>query len=101
MTPVNGDSRRSIYALLLATAAGVTAGNIAAVQRGYEPSAFRAMNSLQPGPNWPADRPAATPTLRSNDRSRWATVRALVEEGTFVIGRRDPKGAKAGDSYID
>jgi hypothetical protein len=26
----------------------------------------------------------------SNDRSRWALVRALVDEGTFVIGRRDP-----------
>ena len=23
-----------------------------------------------------------------NDRSRWATVRALVEEGTYVIGWR-------------
>ena len=29
------------------------------------------------------------PTFGSNDRSRWATIRALVEDGTFVIGRRD------------
>ena len=27
------------------------------------------------------------PTFGSNDRSRWATVRALVDDGTFVIGR--------------
>jgi hypothetical protein len=29
------------------------------------------------------------PTFSSNDRSRWATVRALVDEGTFAIGRRE------------
>jgi hypothetical protein len=29
------------------------------------------------------------PTFGSNDRSRWATVRALVDEGTYVIGKRD------------
>jgi hypothetical protein len=31
------------------------------------------------------------PTFSSNDRSRWATVRALVEEGTYEVGRRDPR----------
>ncbi len=29
------------------------------------------------------------PTFSSNDRSRWAAVRALVDHGTWVIGRRD------------
>ncbi|MCS7271308.1 MAG: hypothetical protein NZ703_09500, partial [Gemmataceae bacterium] len=33
-------------------------------------------------------RPEPTPMFSSNDRSRWATVRALVDEGTYVIGRR-------------
>ncbi len=28
------------------------------------------------------------PTFSSNDRSRWATVRSLVENGTFVVGKR-------------
>lgn len=27
-------------------------------------------------------------TLGSNDRSRWCTIRALVDEGTYAIGRR-------------
>ncbi len=30
------------------------------------------------------------PTFGSNDRSRWATVRALVDNGTYEIGYRDP-----------
>ncbi|MGE0760493.1 MAG: hypothetical protein AB7F89_11870 [Pirellulaceae bacterium] len=40
----------------------------------------------------------ATPMLSANDRSRWATIRALVDEGTYVLdrvifsedGQRDP-----------
>src|SRR4029077_3506677 len=28
-------------------------------------------------------------TLGSNDRSRWCTIRALVDDGTYAIGRRD------------
>jgi hypothetical protein len=37
---------------------------------------------------WPRTRPRPTPTLGGNDRSRWATVRALVDHGTYAIGRR-------------
>jgi hypothetical protein len=29
------------------------------------------------------------PTFGANDRSRWVTVRSLVDEGTYVIGRRN------------
>ncbi len=36
------------------------------------------------------------PTFSSNDRARWATVRALVDEGTFVVGRRDRNVVLAG-----
>src|SRR5262249_8962222 len=38
----------------------------------------------------------------SNDRSRWATVRALVDHGTWVIGRRetDPATGKYRDEGI-
>src|SRR5262249_49826044 len=45
---------------------------------------------------WPTTRPLPSPTFSSNDRSRWATVRALVDEGTFVVGKRvpDPGDAK-------
>jgi hypothetical protein len=38
---------------------------------------------------WPRTRPEPMPTLGANDRSRWATVRALVDEGTYVIGYRE------------
>jgi hypothetical protein len=42
-----------------------------------------------PTRTWAHSRPAPSPTFSSNDRSRWAMVRALVDEGTFAIGRRE------------
>lgn len=42
----------------------------------------------EPSRLWPKARPEPTPTLGGNDRSRWATVRALVDQGTYVIGER-------------
>jgi hypothetical protein len=42
-----------------------------------------------PPRTWPLDRPADAPTYGSNDRSRWDTVRALVDHGTYVIGNRE------------
>jgi hypothetical protein len=38
-----------------------------------------------------------------NDRSRWATVRALVDEGSYVIGRRQelPDAQPPAPKYID
>lgn len=95
-------SRRSIYALLIMAAAGMTAGHIAAVERIYEPSAFKPEGeAARPSQVWPAKRPTPTSLLRSNDRSRWATVRALVDEGTYVVGRRDSKRATRGNPYGD
>lgn len=38
---------------------------------------------------WPARRPEPVPTLGVNDRSRWLTVRSLVDDGTYAIGRRE------------
>lgn len=51
---------------------------------------------------WPRTRPEPMPTLGANDRSRWATVRALVDDGTYVIGRReiDPQTGKYRDTGI-
>ena len=72
--------RRAVYTLLLVVTAGMATARIIGVELVYEPSiAVRA---------WPKDRPEKMPTFSSNDRSRWATVRALVEEGSFVIGKR-------------
>ncbi len=88
---MNGDPvqfRKQIYALLITIAAGAVAGRILAAELVNEPSVPR---------TWPATRPTPMPTFSSNDRSRWATVRALVDgdpengqaPGTFIIGRRD------------
>ena len=34
----------------------------------------------------PRTRPDPTPMFSSNDKSRWATIRALVDDETYVIG---------------
>jgi hypothetical protein len=82
--------RRMIYVLLIVLAAGAVAGRILAVARVYEPYLSRDEN--EPGDRrglWPRTRPEPMPTLGDNDRSRWDTVRALVDEGTYAIGHRD------------
>jgi hypothetical protein len=45
---------------------------------------------------------ASSSTMCANDRSRWATVRALVDDGTYVIGHRDgdPESGQYRDSGI-
>lgn len=55
--------RLAVYAILIGTVVAVTAGRIMAVRS--------------------ADR--RTPFLSANDRSRWCTIRALVDHGTFAI----------------
>jgi hypothetical protein len=92
MHPSDSPSRRrSIYVLLITVAAGAVAGRILAVTRIYEPYLFR--NEADPNDHrpavWPRTRPEPVPTLGDNDRSRWDTVRALVDNGTYAIGHRD------------
>src|SRR5262245_36904431 len=60
-----------------------------AVQLVYEPAGHRNEDDPPGKRLWPKKVPKAMPTFGSNDRSRWATVRALVENKTFVIGKRD------------
>src|SRR5438552_12831326 len=82
--------RRSVYTLLTVVAVAAAAARVLSVERVYEPSLHRpesAGNSI--APIWPRTRPTPMPMFSSNDRSRWATIRALVDEGTFVIGRRE------------
>jgi hypothetical protein len=55
--------RRWVYILLIASSAGVMIGRILAVQSPDQ----------------------KTPFLSANDRSRWCTIRALVEHGTYAI----------------
>jgi hypothetical protein len=58
--------RRPVYTLLIVIAAAIAAARIVSVTR------------------------MPTATFADNDRSRWATVRALVDDGTYAIGRRLP-----------
>jgi hypothetical protein len=83
--------RRWMYVLLIVVAAAAVLGRILSAELVYEPSLSRNWPD-DPGHyrrSWPAPPPRAMPTFSSNDRSRWAAVRALVDNGTWVIGRRD------------
>jgi hypothetical protein len=67
MTGIADDSRKdlrhAIYWLLIVTSAGMMIGRVLTVR-----------SSL-----------GKTPLLCANDRSRWCTIRALVDHGTYVI----------------
>ena len=56
--------RRGVYGLLIALSVGSMTGRVLALG---------------------ADKAHPLPFLGANDRSRWATVRSLVEEGTYAI----------------
>jgi hypothetical protein len=83
--------RGTAYMLMtIATVAAIT-GRILSVERVFEPSMYRAPGDTRPNApprDWPKMRPLPMPTFSSNDRSRWATVRSLVDEGTYAVGRR-------------
>lgn len=92
MTPLletTSDARRLVYGLLITLAVGLTLGRLASAERLLEPSVHRSEGDSAPRPAWPRSRPDPWPTFSSNDRSRWAVVRALVDHGTFVLGTRD------------
>ncbi len=89
------DFRRSAYLLLTAVAVSIAAAKVVGAENVLEPSRFTpptkdAYSASPPDPprNWPAVRPDPSPMYGSNDKSRWATVRALVDDGTYVIGKR-------------
>jgi hypothetical protein len=79
-------SRKQVYALLITVAMSMVAGRILSAERVYEPSLSSGENAPFP---WPSTTPRPMPTFSSNDRSRWATIRNLVEKGTYVIGQRN------------
>lgn len=90
--------RRSIYLILTWVAVAIAAGKVIGVENVVEPSRFKPGEGKfgsdrpvlrTPTKAWPTERPEPTPMFSSNDRSRWATVRALVDDGTFSIGRRE------------
>jgi hypothetical protein len=85
-----------VCVLLIVTAAAMAVGRVLSAQLVYEPGLSESWpnDPDHPRRKWPATAPRAMPTFSSNDRSRWAAVRALVDQGTWVIGRRDKQSGK-------
>ncbi|MEX0979294.1 MAG: hypothetical protein WDZ48_10600 [Pirellulales bacterium] len=81
---VSGDSsaslRLSIYLVLIALSAGAMLGRILAVSS-VDVIAVEGQLFREGREDWQRQRPF----LSANDRSRWATIRALVEHGTYAI----------------
>jgi hypothetical protein len=81
--------RRGVYLLLVALAAGDVTGRLCAVNsvdtvRLEKHLNDEARKKAAPG-TVPKLRTLQRPFLSGNDRSRWCTVRALVEHGTYAI----------------
>lgn len=72
--------RWSIYLLLIAISSGAMLGRIFAVSS-IDVRAIEVQLHREGKKDWQRQRPF----LSANDRSRWATVRALVEHGTYAI----------------
>ncbi|MBP3956119.1 hypothetical protein J8F10_12580 [Gemmata sp. G18] len=95
------DIRRSAFLLLMVAAVAIAAAKTVGAENVIEPSRYKAAEKggygAEPDRKWPDTRPDPVPTFSSNDKSRWATVRAIVHDRTFVIGKRtypDPKDPK-------
>lgn len=87
---VNESSRSAAMTVLTVVTMAWVVARIASAELLFEPSLHRhADESSPPAPQriWPTTKPRPMPTFSSNDRSRWATVRALVDHGTFSIGQ--------------
>jgi hypothetical protein len=72
--------RWSVYFLLIALVTGGMLGRIVAVNS-VDVLALEGQLQRQGRKDWYRERPF----LSANDRSRWATARALVEHGTYAI----------------
>lgn len=72
--------RRAVYAILIAVGAAGVAGRIAAVDS-VDVAAYENFLKRSGREDWQR----RFPFLSANDRSRWLTVRALVERGTYSI----------------
>jgi hypothetical protein len=83
--------RNLIYTLLGTLTLGLAIARVIGSDNTVDPGLYRQYKRV-----WPATQPEPYPTFSSNDRSRWATIYSLVEEGTFVIGKRvdDPTSKK-------
>lgn len=75
----NQTLRRSVYWLLIALSIGSVTGRILAVDSVDTLALEKHLRREDP------NRELQRPFLSANDRSRWCTVRALVEHGTYQI----------------
>ena len=75
---------------MILIAFAVNCGRIISVQRVYEPAFHRDADMRSNRKTWPTTLPEDNAMFGSNDRARWATIRSLVHDGTYVIGKRDP-----------
>jgi hypothetical protein len=88
--------RNSVYWLLGTVAVFLMVAKIVGAENVLEPSRYApiadgtygAEREGRPTRLWPANRPEPSLMFSSNDKSRWATIRALVDEGTYVVGKR-------------
>ncbi len=99
------DIRRSAFLLLTVAAVAIAAAKTVGVENVYEPSRYKAVEhggyGYEHDRMWPEVRPEPAPTFSSNDKSRWATVRALVENRTYVIGKRTHPDPNDPSKYED
>jgi hypothetical protein len=80
--------RRGVALLLIAIAAGGVTGRLLAVNSVDKTGLETYLNDQarqRAGTGEPKLRDLQRPFLSGNDRSRWCTVRALVEHGTYAI----------------
>lgn len=93
-TPATEDGaalRRGVYLLLIAIAAGNVTGRLFAINSVDTIRLEHHLNNeaakKYKGDGPPPRRELQRPFLSANDRSRWCTVRALVEHGTYAIDK--------------
>src|SRR5688572_16669550 len=105
MTADASDIHRSAFLLLTAAAVAIAAAKTVGGENVIEPSRYAPADKggygYEPDRKWPDKRPDPVPMFSSNDKSRWATVRALVHDGTYVIGKRiEPKDPKSDTGIV-
>jgi hypothetical protein len=91
-SPDTAQLRRWVYHLVIGIAFAIACGRIVSVQRVYEPAFHRDPDKKgDRRPVWPSARPDSNSLFGSNDRARFATMRSLVHDHTYVIGKRNPE----------
>jgi hypothetical protein len=96
MNDATASLRKSVYLLIGTVGVAVMIAKIVGAENVYEPSRYAPATEAnfgfdregKPTRTWPTTRPEPSMTFSSNDRSRWATIKALVDNGTYEIGRR-------------